>query len=75
MCEIQLDALKTMRIDVLYAYYAKNELCMFNDYGSKIDLITSKFLVIIIILIEDYIFGYNFKRLSLFIFLEKKIFY
>ena len=41
---------------------------MSNDYGSKIDLIASRFLVIIITLIEDYIWLKFQEIISLFVF-------
>ena len=50
----------------------KNEFYTSNDYGSKIDLIASKFLVIIITLIQDYIW-LQFQEI-IFSFLEKKYF-
>ena len=46
---------------------------MSNDYGSNIDLIASKFLVIIITLIGDYIW-LQFQEIILICFLEKKYF-
>ena len=53
----------------------KNEFCISNNYENKIDLIASKFLIIIIVtLIEDYIW-IQFQEIIFIYFLEKKIFY